>query len=57
MVNTTKKVGLICVDRIEYTAGQEFCLRYNTVKKHMNVRMEEGEDTKRWEIVWIIFIH
>ena len=45
MVNTKKGRTYICVDRIEYTAGQEFCLRYNTVKKHMNVRMEEGEDT------------
>ena len=45
LVNTKKGRTYICVDRIEYTAGQEFCLRYNTVKKHMNVRMEEGEDT------------
>ena len=45
LVNTKKGRAYICVDRIEYTAGQEFCLRYNTVKMHMNVRMEEGEDT------------
>ena len=45
LVNTKKGRAYIRVDRIEYTAGQEFCLRYNTVKKHMNVRMEEGEDT------------
>ena len=46
MVNTKKGRAYICVDRIEYAAGQGFCSRYNTVKKHMNVRMEEGEDTK-----------
>lgn len=45
LVNTKKGRAYICVDRIEYTAGKEFCLRYNTVKKHMNVHMEEGEDT------------
>ena len=45
MVNTKKGRAYICVDRIEYAAGQGFCSRYNTVKKHMNMRMEEGEYT------------
>lgn len=45
LVNTRRGRANICVDRIEYVAGQGFCSRYNTVKKHMNVRMEEGEDT------------
>lgn len=45
LVNTKKGRAYICVDRIEYAAGQGFCSRYNTVKKHMNMRMEEGEYT------------
>lgn len=45
LVNTKKGRAYICVDRIEYTAGKGFCSRYNTVKKHMNMRMEEGDDT------------
>lgn len=45
LVNTSKGRAYICVDRIQYVAGQSFCSRYNTVKKHMNMRMEEGEDT------------
>ena len=45
LVNTKKSRAYICVDRIEYAAGQGFCSRYNTVKKHMNMRMEEGEYT------------
>lgn len=44
VVNTKKGRAYICVDIMEYTAGKGFCSRYNTVKKHMNVRMEEGED-------------
>ena len=45
LVNTKKGRAYICVDRIEYAAGQGFCSRYNTVKKCMNMRMEEGEYT------------
>ena len=45
LVNTKRGKACICVDRIEYVAGQGFCSKYNTVKKHMNMRMEEGEDT------------
>lgn len=44
VVNIKKGRAYICVDGIEYTAGKGFRSRYNTVKKHMNVRMEEGED-------------
>lgn len=45
LVNTKKGRAYICVDRIEYVAGQGFCSRYNTVKQHMNMCMEEGKDT------------
>ena len=45
LVNTKKGRAYICVERIEYAAGQGFCSRYNTVKKCMNMRMEEGEYT------------
>ena len=35
----------ICVDRIDYIAGHKFCLQYKKVRKHMNMRMEEEDET------------
>lgn len=45
LVNTKRGTDFIYVDKIDYVAGHGFCSRYNTVKKHMNMRMEEGEYT------------
>lgn len=44
LVNTKKGADFICVDRVDYAAGKEFCSRYKKVRKHMNIRMEEGEE-------------
>lgn len=35
----------ICVDRIDYIAGYKFFLQYKKVRKHMNMRMEEEDET------------
>lgn len=41
LVNTKNGTDYICVDRIDYAAGQEFCSSYKKVKRHMNMRIEE----------------
>ena len=43
LANTKAGADFICVHRIEYTAGQEFCSKYKKIRKHMNARMEEKE--------------
>lgn len=45
IVNTKIGVDFICVDKVDYIAGTEFCKEYKKVTKHTNMRMEEGEDT------------
>ena len=44
LVDTSAGPDFICVDRIDYTAGTDFCSKYKKVKKHMNMHMEEEED-------------
>ena len=44
LVNTKRGADFICVDKVDYAAGKEFCSRYKKVQKHMNIRMEEGEE-------------
>ena len=43
LANTKAGADFICVHRIEYTAGQEFCSKYKKIRKHMNAHMEEKE--------------
>lgn len=45
MANTKTGADFICVHRIEYTAGREFCSKYAKIRQHMNTNMEEGEST------------
>lgn len=45
LVNTKRGVELMCVDRVDYITGQGFCSKYKKARKHMNMCMEEGEET------------
>lgn len=45
LVNTRKGADFVCVDRVDYAAGNGFCSKYKRVRKHMNMHMEEGEST------------
>lgn len=45
LVNTGKGPDFMCVGRIDYITGSDFCSKYRKVEKHMNMYMEEREDT------------
>ena len=45
LVDTSAGPDFMCVDEIDYTSGVEFCSKYKKVEKHMNMHMEEKEDT------------
>ena len=45
LVNTETGKDFMCVDTIEYISGHEFCVQYKKVRKHMNMRMDERQDT------------
>lgn len=45
LVDTKRGTSFICVSRITYIAGQEFCSNYKKVRKHMKIHMEEAKDT------------
>lgn len=40
-VNTKHGRDFICVDKINYVTGREFCGIYKKVRWHMNMRLEE----------------
>ncbi len=44
LVNTKNGADYICVDSVDYIAGHRFCSKYKKARKHMNMRMEEGEE-------------
>ena len=43
LVNTKRGTDFICVHKIDYISGCQFCSKYKKVRKHMNKHMEEGE--------------
>ena len=43
MVKTKRGTDYICVESINYAAGEEFCSRYKKVEKHLHVHMDEGD--------------
>lgn len=40
-VNTKHGRDFICVDKIDYVKGREFCGIYKRVRRYMNMRLEE----------------
>ena len=44
LVKTKRGTDFICVESIEYAAGEEFCSRYKKVEKHIHAHMEEREN-------------
>lgn len=43
LVKTKRGTDFICVESINYAAGEEFCSRYKKVEKHLHVHMDEGD--------------
>ncbi len=43
LVNTKRGTDFMCVHKIDYISGCQFCSKYKKVRKHMNKHMEEGE--------------
>lgn len=43
LVKTKRGTDFICVESINYAAGEEFCSIYKKVEKHLHVHMDEGD--------------
>ncbi len=43
LVNTKRGTDFMCVHKIDYISGRQFCSKYKKVRKHTNKHMEEGE--------------
>jgi hypothetical protein len=39
-VHTQKGLAYMCVEKIDYVTGEEFCKEYNSVKRHMHARID-----------------
>lgn len=45
LAETKTGMDFMCVDKIDYVAGHEFCSQYKKIRRHMDAHMEEGEST------------